>query len=88
MVCILVTTILKHSKKGEGEGAYLKVKITNWFFNFKSAPGTYSEEYGTQKHVFSTAKINSGGGVREGVTGEEETHLTFGVTKLVHLVDN
>ena len=35
MVGILVTTILKQSRKGEGEGAYLKVKITNWFFNFK-----------------------------------------------------
>ena len=44
--------------------------------------------------MFLTAKSKidcgrEGGRVREGVTTDEgETHLTFGMTKLVHLVDN
>ena len=32
-------------KCSEG-GAYLGVKTTNWFFNFKNLPRAYSEEYG------------------------------------------
>ena len=44
--------------------------------------------------MFLTAKSKidcgrEGGRVREGVTTDEgETHLTFGMTKLVHLADN